>query len=150
MASDSPDTNQAVRVASRRVHRTRPGNPANDPVALALLSHLSRDDGSTNAWARPSHAAPALVFVDGHGPGPKTMSGNCHDARGAPGRAHTLEAMLPHYASHVSPQEALASLVYASPRSTGPPPASFFSHTTPTASTPPPRRSPGPATALNP
>ena len=110
MASDPPDTDQAVRAASRRVHRTRPGNPSNDPVALTLFSHPSRDDGSTNAWARPPHAAPALVSVDGHGPGPGTTPGERHDARGAPAPAHTLAAMLPHYASHVSPQEALAPL----------------------------------------
>ena len=115
MASDPPDTDQAVRAASRRVHRTRPGNSADDPVALALFSHPSRDNGSANAWARPSHAALVLVSVDGRGPGPETTPGDRHDARGAPAPAHTFAAMLPHYASHVSPQEALAPLAYAGP-----------------------------------
>ena len=137
MASDPPDTDQAVRAASRRVHRTRPGSLVDDPVTLALFSNPSRDDGSANAWARPPHAAPALVSVDGHGPGPETTSGDRHDARGAPVPAHTLADMLPHYASHVSPQEALTPLAYAGPWSTAPPPASFLPHTTPTAPAPP-------------
>ena len=149
MGSDSPDTDQAVRAASRRVHRTRPGNPADDPVALALFSHHSRDDGSINVWARPPHATPALVSVDGHGPGPETTPGDRHDARGAPALAHTLAAMLPHYASPISPQEALAPLAYAGPWSTGPLLANLLPHTTPKAPAPP-GRSPGPTTALDP
>ena len=149
MGSDSPDTDQVVRAASRRVHRTKPGNPANDPVALALLSHLSRDDGSTNAWARPPHAAPALVFVDRHGPGPKTTPGDRHNVRGATPR-HTPSQpcchTTPPTSAHKKPWRLSPTLVPSrqAPRL----PAS--SRIRPPRPRLPPGRSPGPATTLNP
>ena len=145
MASDPPDTDQAVHAARRRVRRTRPGNPADDPVALALFGPPSRDEYTTDAWARPPHATPALVSVDGRGPGPETTPGDRYDDRGTPDPANTLAAMFPHYAAHVSPHEALAPLAYAGPWSSGPRPAGGFVATTRPAP-PPPGRRPEPTT----
>ena len=84
MASDPPDTDQATRSPSRRIRWTRPGDPSDDAVGLGLSGHPSRDDGSTDAWARPPHAAPARVSTDGHGPDPETTPGDRHDARSTP------------------------------------------------------------------
>ena len=130
MASDPPDTDQVVRAASRRVHRTKPGNPANDPVALALFIPPSHDDHITDAWARPPHATPVLVSADGRGPGPETTPGDRRNCRGAPAPANTLAAMFSNYAAHVDPHEALPPLAYAGPWSSGPPPVSGLPYIT--------------------
>ena len=95
MSSDPPDTDQAVRTASRRVRRSRSSTPADDPVTLALFSH---DDRASDAWARPPPAAPVLVSVDGRAHGPGATPRGRHDARAAPSRSHTLEVMFPYYA----------------------------------------------------
>ena len=134
MSSDPPDTDQAVRAASRRVCRSRSSTPAGDPVALALFS---RDDGASDAWARPPPATPVAVSVDERTHGPDAAPEGRHDVYAAPPPANTLAAMFPHYASHVSPHEAQAPLAYAGPWSSGPPPDCAVPGTTRPAPAPP-------------
>ena len=116
-----------------------PGNPTDDAAGLGLFGRPSRDDCSTDAWTRPPPVTPALVSVDGRGPGPETTPGDRHDDRGTHAPDNTLAAMFPYYASHVSPLDptAQAPLAYAGPWSSGPLPAGIFPATTRTAPAPP-------------
>jgi len=109
MASDPPDTDQAVRrVPHRRVRNAFPTAPSDDAVGLGLFGRPSRDGDPTASQTRPPPATPALVSLDGHGTGPPPGGWGIYDAAppggilaGSVASHADLARMLPHYASGV-------------------------------------------------
>ena len=130
MASDPPDTDQAVRAASRCVHRTRPGNPADDPVALALFSppptmNTSQTRGHGLLTPRPpSSPSTGAAPVPRPRPGTASTTG-VHPPRPTPSRP--CSQTMPPTSNHTKPWRPIA---YAGPWSSGPPPASVLPHMT--------------------
>jgi hypothetical protein len=109
MASDPPDTDQAVRrVPHRRVRNPFPTAPSDDAVGLGLFGRPSRDGDPAASQTRPPPATPALVSLDGHGTGPPPGGWGIYDAAppggilaGSVASHADLARMLPHYASGV-------------------------------------------------
>ena len=112
MASNPPDTDQAVRRAPhRRIQYALPAAPPDaDTVGLGLFGLPPCDDDPTapRLWSPPP--TPARASLDRHGAGPPPGGGGSYG--GIPGGIHAgsvashanLARMLPYYAWKIAPR----------------------------------------------
>ena len=76
MASDTPETGQAIRRSPHpRTRHALPTMPTDDPIGLGLFGRASHDDESTGTWARPRAAAAALVSFEAASTVPPSSAG---------------------------------------------------------------------------